>query len=202
MGCAVGAADVTITTAGEAANRHDSLLGGILDAATALDADDLEHKQGLTIARLRAASTLVYSYEAPTSDPHDVAMKQANPASWITLDYLRRQAKNPELTDAQVLQLHGGVLAESSSTWIPPAAWQACANFARRIEPGEQVVLAFDGSQRRDSTVLVAATLNGRVSVRGRGRSRRGRASGGCRANRCTPRSRRRWAVHGARVRL
>ena len=42
-------------------------------------------------------------------------MKLANPASWITEQYLRRQAENPELTDAQVLQLHGCVWAASSS---------------------------------------------------------------------------------------
>jgi hypothetical protein len=138
----------TITTAGEAAHRHDSLLGGILDAA--LDADDLERKPGLTIARLRAARTLVYSYEAPTSDPHDVkAMKLANPASWITAAYLRRQAENPELTDAQVLQLHGCVWAESSSTWIPPAAWQA------RADPDYQ---APEGSRSRSTSAATRST--------------------------------------------
>lgn len=53
------------------------------------------------------SSTLVWSYEAPTIDPHDTkALKLANPASWVTKDYLRRQAADPELTDAQVLQLH------------------------------------------------------------------------------------------------
>jgi phage terminase large subunit-like protein len=35
------------------------------------------------------------------------------------------------------------------------------------LEPGEQVVLSFDGSQRRDSTVLCAVTLDGHVSVLG-----------------------------------
>ena len=70
----------TITTAGEALQRHDSLLGQILDAA--LDAD---RKPGLTIARRSASQTLVYAYEAPTTDPHDVkALKLAKPASWIT----------------------------------------------------------------------------------------------------------------------
>jgi phage terminase large subunit-like protein len=154
----------TITTAGEASQRHDSLLGAILDAA--LDADDVERKPGLTIARLDAARTLVYSYEAPTTDPHEVkAMKLANPASWITLDYLRRQAENPELTDAQVLQLHGCCWAESSSTWIPPAAWAACADPDYQAPEGTKVVLGFDGSYRGDSTALVAATVEERPFI-------------------------------------
>jgi phage terminase large subunit-like protein len=156
----------TITTAGEAANRHDSLLGTILDAA--LDADDVERKPGLTIARLHDSQALVYAYEAPTTDPRDVdAMKLANPASWITKAYLRRQAENPELTDAQVLQLHGCVWAATERTWIAPGAWAARADFSRALEPGEQVVLSFDGSQRRDSTVLCATSLDGYVSVLG-----------------------------------
>ena len=39
----------TITTAGEASQRHDSLLGTILDAA--LEADELERKPGLTVGK-------------------------------------------------------------------------------------------------------------------------------------------------------
>jgi phage terminase large subunit-like protein len=147
----------TITTAGEASQRHDSLLGSILDAA--LSAPDVQRKRGLTICRLCTARTLVYAYEAPTGDPRDVRpLKLANPASWITLDYLRRQAENPELTDAQVLQLHWCVWAEASETWISPAAWAACA--APDYEPPAEarVVLGFDGSYRRDATALVACT--------------------------------------------
>jgi phage terminase large subunit-like protein len=91
-------------------------------------------------------------------------MKLANPASWITTAYLKRQAENPELTDAQVLQLHGCVWAATSSTWIAPDAWANCAT-ARTLEDGEEVVLAFDGSYRRDATALAACTLDGFVSV-------------------------------------
>ncbi len=149
----------TITTAGEASTRHDSLLGSILDAAT--DCDDVSRSPGLTVARMRDAATLVYAYEAPTTDAHDVdALKLANPASWITKDYLRRQAANPELTDAQVLQLHGCVWAATESTWIPPAAWAACARRDRPLVAGEKVVLGFDGSLSRDTTALVACALD------------------------------------------
>jgi phage terminase large subunit-like protein len=154
----------TITTAGEASQRHDSILGAILDAA--VEAPDVTRKPGLTISRMHAARTLVYAFEAPTTDVHDVkALKLANPSSWITLDYLQRQVDNPELTDAQVLQLHGCVWAESSDTWIGPAAWAACVEPGRVIEPGEPVVLGFDGSASRDSTALVACTLDGFVQV-------------------------------------
>ena len=153
----------TITTAGEASQRHDSVLGAILDAA--LDADEIVRKPGLTICRLHEAKTLVYEYAAPTDDPRDTrAMKNANPASWISEVYLRRQAENPELTDAQVLQLHGCVWAETATTWISPDAWTRAAR-TRRLEPGERIVVGFDGSARRDSTVLAAATMDGFVTI-------------------------------------
>jgi phage terminase large subunit-like protein len=154
----------TITTAGEASQRHDGILGSILDSA--LDADDVTRKPGLTICRLPKASTLVYAYEAPTTDVHDVkVLKLANPASWISETYLRRQVENPELTGAQVLQLHGCVWAASSETWIAPQEWAACADHERVIEPGSTIVLGFDGSARRDSTALVACTSDGFLAV-------------------------------------
>jgi len=152
----------TITTAGEAQHRHDSILGRILDAG--LEASDTTSEPGLLISRLHDAQMLVWSYEAPTTDAHDyVALKVANPASWITKDYLRRQAENPELSDAEVLQLHGCVWAESATTWIGPDKWDA-RKVPRELEPGEKIVLGFDGSYRRDATALVACTLDGFIS--------------------------------------
>ncbi len=151
----------TITTAAEAQYRHDSILGSILDAA--LDAENVVREPGLTVCRMVDARTLVWEYAAPTADPRDtVAMKLANPASWITEDFLKRQAENPELTDAQVLQLHGCVWAASSSTWIAPDAWAAQA-VERTIPLGAKIVIGFDGSAKRDSTALVAATTDGFV---------------------------------------
>jgi phage terminase large subunit-like protein len=153
----------TITTAAEASQRHDSILGRILDAG--LEADDVEREPGLTVCRLPEARTLVYEYAAPTVDPMDVkAMKLANPASWITEAYLRRQAEDPELTDAQVMQLHGCVWAASASTFVAPDAWSARVHRNRVLVDGERLVLGFDGSYRRDATAVVACTLDGFVT--------------------------------------
>ena len=54
--------------------------------------------------------------------------------------------------------------AAGETTWIPPDAWAVRADLRRTIEPGEKIALAFDGSARRDSTALVAATLDGFVA--------------------------------------
>jgi phage terminase large subunit-like protein len=129
-----------------------------LDGAVARG--EVEREGGLTIARHFDAGTLVYNYEAPTTDPHDVAaLKLANPAPWITEEFLRRQAENDELTDADVLQLHGGVWAAGVDSWLPGGLWRSCEVERGAPADGAEIVLAFDGSYKRDSTALVGCTL-------------------------------------------
>lgn len=153
----------TITTAGEAQHRHSSILGRLLDAAA--EAEDQERTPGLLVSRMWPAHTLLWGYEAPTLNPFDVeAMKLANPASWITKDYLRRQALDPELTDAQVLQLHGCVWAASDTNWLTPDGWTGAKDTERSLTPGEPIVLGFDGSYKRDATALVGCTLDGFIA--------------------------------------
>jgi phage terminase large subunit-like protein len=152
----------TITTAGEASTRSSSILGRLLDAA--LESDDFDERPGLRVSRLWESKTLVWGYEAPTDDPFDAkAMKLANPASWITTEYLARQAANPELTDAEVLQLHGCVWAAAETTFVPAEQLAAAAGRGAEVEleDGDQVVLGFDGSERRDETWLTACSLDG-----------------------------------------
>lgn len=154
----------TITTAGDAQQRESSILGAMLDKNE--QRGDLDAPvDGLTISRNHPARTLIYNYSAPTTDPRDIAaMRLANPASWITDAYLKREAENPELTDAQVLQLHGCVWAAGSESWLPAGAWRECA--ARvDVADGAEVVLGFDGSDRRDSTALVACTVTEKPHV-------------------------------------
>jgi phage terminase large subunit-like protein len=154
----------TITTAGEASTRHSSILGRLLTAAE--EAPDRELAPGLTISRLPEANMLVYNYEAPTQDPLNLkAMKLANPAPWITTAYLKRQASNPEMTKAQVLQLHGCVWAAEETTFVAPEHLAAAVQrgAGRELRPDEPCVLAFDGSETRDETWIVAVTLDGFV---------------------------------------
>ena len=154
----------TITTAGEARDREDSILGRMIDQSH--EQGEVESRPGLSIARLWAARMLVYNHEAPTSDPRDTkAMKLANPASWITEEYLAKQAADPELTDAEVLQLHGCVWAAGATHWLPGDAWRECSTEKGWPAGGERVVLGFDGSYNNDSTALVGATMDGHVFV-------------------------------------
>lgn len=141
----------TITTAGEAADREDSILGAMIDRN---EADgEVERFPGLTISRNHEARTLIYNYSAPTSDPREIAkMRLANPASWVSDEYLKRQSVNPELTKAQVLQLHGCVWASGTSSWIKEEWWsQLLVDGLQEPEdalvcPGVDVALVHDTS--------------------------------------------------------
>lgn len=148
---------VTITTAGDARERETSILGRMIDGNERTG--DLDTAQaGLSVSRHHEARTLVFNYSAPTSDPSDVAaMKLANPASWVTEEFLARQAANSDLTDAEVLQLHGCVWADSVGAWIDPGLWQMGFEGGAAIPVGARVAVGVDVGINHDSTAVVVA---------------------------------------------
>lgn len=146
----------TITTAGAAEDRESGILGRLIDGNEAIG--ELEKHPGLTISRNFDARTLVYNYSAPTEDPRDTAaMKLANPASWITEEFLARQAANPELSKAEVLQLHGCVWVAGASVWIEPAWWNDAIERGVRIPDGARVSLGIDIGLVNDASAVVLA---------------------------------------------
>lgn len=146
---------VTITTAGDASQRETGILGRLLDGNESRGV--VESRPGLTIARNELAQTLTWNYSAPTADPTDIqAMKLANPASWVTEDFLSRQASNPELTDSEVLQLHGCVWASGVEAWIDAGRWEKC-RVEEHIPDGATVCVGVDVALARDTTAASVA---------------------------------------------
>ncbi len=94
-------------------------------------------------------------------------MKLANPASWITEEYLARQAKNPELATSEVLQLHGCVWAEGAHAWIPEEAWQRCFDANMVIPDGSTISVGVDIGSKHDSSSVAIAWLreDGRIAI-------------------------------------
>lgn len=157
----------SITTAGEAEDREDSILGRILDSNES--GDDVERPtEALTISRNHAARVLVYNFSAPVKRRRDDVrrVKLANPASWITEDYLRKQQENPELEDADFLQLHACVWAQQSSSFVDAGRWRELGD-GGPVEEGARVALGLDGSRSHDTTVVAWAhkAEDGRVDV-------------------------------------
>jgi len=85
------------------------------------------------------------------------AWKQANPASWITEEYLIGKALGA-LPEASVLQLHAGVWAEGEDQWLTADAW-AIGQRHSELQPGDVITLGFDGSRVSDATALIACRL-------------------------------------------
>lgn len=154
-GARQGSQTITITTAGEAHTRETGILGRLIDGNQLRG--ECETRGALTVSRNTAAQTLVWNFDAGTKSRDDLdRIQAANPASWITRDYLARQAQNPELSEAEFLQLHGCVWAAGADAWIPADGWRAL-NTGERIPDGAPVWLGVDVGLVHDSTAVVAA---------------------------------------------
>jgi phage terminase large subunit-like protein len=160
-----------ITTAGEARERETGILGHLIDGNE--EFGDVEKIGPLTISRNHGSGTLVYNYSAQVEgkDPkidrrNFAAIRAANPASWITDDYLKQQMVSPELSDGQFLQLHACVWADDEDVFISPKDWNALGDGS--LIPAEQMVcIGMDGSRVYDTTVVAWASKaeDGRIDV-------------------------------------
>lgn len=74
------------------------------------------------------------------------------------VDLERVAARFAELPEYEARRYYLNSFTATPRQWLPAGAWQACADPARRVEDGTEVVLAFDGSYSRDSTALVGCT--------------------------------------------
>ena len=159
----------SITVEADAENREDGILGRIVDANEEHGEVERPH-DALTISRNFDSRVLVYRYHAPAKRRQDpVALfKRANPATWITEEYLAKQQANAELEDSDFLQLHGCVSASTREAFLTREEWDACAapeRFVLERRPGFRVAgdrrrgcLGWDGSHTYDTTVLAVAS--------------------------------------------
>jgi phage terminase large subunit-like protein len=103
-------------------------------------------------------------YAAPAGcEVHDeAAWHVANPAlgDFLHADALRANLKTSRESAFRRYRL--GQWASHEDAWLPDGAWLACADRDRKIDEGDEVVLALDGSFNGDSTALVVATVGER----------------------------------------
>lgn len=70
------------------------------------------------------------------------------------LDAVRKTIREPTFRQLRLGQWVTGV-----DSWLPFGVWESVADPGRRVEPGERIVMAFDGSASGDSTALVGCTV-------------------------------------------
>jgi len=80
------------------------------------------------------------------------AVKAANPASWITLDGLAEQ--RAAVQDNAFRRFHANQWTVGEHHWLPPGAWQACADPTMSIQPATRLWVGVDvGGERSASAV-------------------------------------------------
>ncbi|MGG5172680.1 terminase large subunit domain-containing protein [Pseudarthrobacter sp. J1738] len=90
------------------------------------------------------------------------AWRTANPAlackdpflAEDALDAVRKTIREPVFRQLRLGQWVTGV-----DSWLPFGVWEANADPARIVAPGERIVMGFDGSASGDSTALVGCTI-------------------------------------------
>lgn len=142
-----GAQMVTISTAGQGT---DSPLGQLRGRALALP--KISTRGALTDARGDALRMLEWRTPEDRDFDNDRAAKQANPASWITVDGLREQrGAVPELA---YRRFHLNQWVGRIGSWLPAGAWQECAG-EPTLTDGERIWIGVDvGGSRADSAVV------------------------------------------------
>jgi phage terminase large subunit-like protein len=91
----------------------------------------------------------------------------ANPASWITPEYILGQALTAKVMPSDFLQLHAGVAADSQERWIDREVWNALKEDVE-IPERATITLGVDCGLTHDSTAVVWAWKDdsGRVHLR------------------------------------
>ena len=97
----------------------------------------------------------------------EAAWKVGNPAlgDFLHLDAMRATLKTTREPTFRRFRL--GQWVGQVDRWLPWGAWDAVADPARKVNFGERVWLAFDGSASGDSTALVGCTADGHLFVVG-----------------------------------
>jgi phage terminase large subunit-like protein len=144
---------VTISTAGAS---EASVLGEMRAAARRLDTLERDGAHRWATSPDFVFHEWALDADADTNDLEVV--KTANPASWQTIEELRRRKDSPSMLEWQWLRFAAGIWVGEEAWWIKGEDWQACAS-DERLADGDRVTLGFDGSRVLDATALVACRL-------------------------------------------
>ena len=91
-------------------------------------------------------------------------MTTANPASFVSQDFLAEQIASPGLHPLEVARFHANVWTATADSWLPVGAWQTCAGKVD-IEAGEPVWVGADVGGERSASAVAWATDDLRVGA-------------------------------------
>lgn len=144
--------------------RPGSKLVGIGTPSTPRMRDRSPFFDLVTSARAGDESVSLVEFSAPEGCAVDdwEAIAAANPALGDFLDRDSVQAQLPPKTSESEWRRArlGQWVTQSGESFMPDEAWKGQARLGVKIPPGTPVVLALDGSQRWDATVLIMASMS------------------------------------------
>ncbi|NMF32284.1 AAA family ATPase [Corynebacterium ammoniagenes] len=144
--------------------RAGSKLVGIGTPSTPRMRDKSPFYDLVQSARAGDESVSLVEYGAPNDAAIDDwgAIRAANPAMGDFLDEATVRAQMPPKTsEAEWKRARMGIwIQQSGESFMPADAWSKCARKGVDIPYKSPVVLALDGSQRHDATVLTIASVS------------------------------------------
>lgn len=91
-------------------------------------------------------------------------------APWVNLDRFVAESRDPNVSTEEYRRYYLNQVSAASDSWISRPEWEACRDDAAALEPGDAIVLGFDGSRGRvrgkaDATALVALRISDKLAV-------------------------------------
>ena len=140
---------LVISTAGF--DEHDSFLGGLYTYSR----------------RVKSGESIDPTFGSTWFGPPDGEFDHTDPEVWESCNP-SWQFMNPEEMESACRQmpesefvryrLNGWTAAQNA--WLPAGAWDSCYKPDTALEPGDLIVLGFDGAWKGDSTALVSVRLS------------------------------------------
>ena len=160
----------TLSLAGGA--RADSLLFGITTAGVKTQANGQDslcyslYQYGQRIVKEETKDpSFFFAWWEPTKPEGDHRDKnlwaEANPGLNDIVDFFDFESAVLRTPEAEFRTKRINCFVSTSVAWLPTGSWEAIEDKTRVPIPGEEVVLAFDGSFSNDSTALVQWSLGG-----------------------------------------
>ena len=150
--------EINITTPDAA--DPDSLLGKMVAHAERVASGEIEDSE-LYYLRYGAPAEMPITTAAELAAAIDVA----HPAEWVDPVRTASRLLNKKIPSHEIRRYWLGQFVPASGHWLPDGAWDQRTEVRQSPPPGTEVVLAFDGSYKRDSTALVGCTLDGYLWV-------------------------------------
>jgi phage terminase large subunit-like protein len=152
--------------------RSDSLLLGITTAGVKTQANGQDslayslYQYGQKIVKGELVDpSFFFAWWEPKNPEADHRDKQlwieSNPGFADIVDAEDFESAVLRTPEAEFRTKRTNCFVSTATAWLPTGSWEALIDTERTPEPGEDVILAFDGAFSNDSTALIAWLLGG-----------------------------------------